>query len=208
MRGVDTPEDLSSHVVVGPCTDGCPAPTAIACIQVPKVYDFCFLAESFANVSASLEGCPAEPGATVSCAVAGSTCAFVSATPIDESDFRNVTFAVTVVDQVTVTSPGGQTCTVSLTLSFAKTVTLCAPQGTVQTCEVAGAVCGPCVVVGRSVSCTVQLCLVFLSTAQVALLVPTYGFCTPSACVVSPAPPCPPAFPAACPAPAQGAAGS
>lgn len=199
MSGLDTAQNSSSNIVPGPCTHGCPAPTVIECIQVPKVYDFCFLAESFSNVCASLDNCAIETGATVSCSIVGSTCTFVSSTQIGTSDFFNVTFAITVMDKVTVTAPNGTSCSVPLTLSFVKTVTLCAPTGTTQSCEVAGATCGPCVVVGHSVCCTISLCLVFLSTATVALLVPSYGFCTPSACVVSAAPPCPPIFPVSCP---------
>lgn len=189
----------SGAVAPGLCgSEGCPPPTTIECIQVPKVYDFCFQAETFPNVCTSTDGCVVESGATTSCAITSTTCSFVSSTQIDTTDFYNVTFAITVRATVTITNPNGSTCTVTDTLSFTKTVTLCAPVGTVQSCEVAGAVCGPCVIVGYTVCCNISLCLVFLSTATVALLVPSYGFCTPTACVVAAAPPCPPIFPTSC----------
>jgi hypothetical protein len=59
------------------------------------------------------------------------------------------------------------------------------------------------VIIGGQVCCPVNLCLLIQSTALVKLLVPTYGFCVPAPCVVSPSPPfpCPPSplYPPQCP---------
>jgi hypothetical protein len=75
-----------------------------------------------------------------------------------------------------------------------QTFTLCAPTGTTISCEIPSSALTPLAVVGTQVCGTVTICLLVESLAMVKLLVPSYGFCTPAPCVVSPAPPfaCPP----------------
>jgi hypothetical protein len=190
---------MADQIIPGPCPPtGCPPPTEIDCIQVTKVYDFCFESDTLSNI------CTAIPttcigATTASCTVTSCTCTFASSSPTGQDGFVNATFVIACTIQFTVSSALA-TCTTSTTASLLKTVTLCAPTGTVQSCQVVGESCGPVAIVDNTVCTTLTVCTVFLSTALVTLLVPTYGFCTPAPCATLPVLPCPPSslFPPQC----------
>lgn len=178
-------------------------PTETVCIEVPKVYDFCFEADRRENICTPLGRCCPPEGASVNCIINSATCSEVSRTTPDDTGRANVTFAVTVNYTLQVLSPSGDiVCAFEdLIFSFTKTIVLCAPEGTFTNCEVVSSAC-TCMILGEQICCTFDLCLVFQSLAIVKLLVPSFGFCTPAVCEqVSPEPPlvCPPAlFPPQC----------
>jgi hypothetical protein len=192
-----------SQPTPGPCSStGCPAPTEIDCIEVTKVYDSCFQTETFNNLCTPIPtNCltiAGEAGTVATCAITAQSCSFVSAVSTGVDDFANVTFAFSLTETITLTNTAGQTCTFTVPVTFVKTVTLCAPSGTTQTCEVAGTTCGPCALIDDQVCCQLVVCIVLQSVATVQLLVPSYGFCVPAPCAVLPILPCPPSFPTNC----------
>lgn len=177
------------------------AATETVCIEVPKVYDFCFEADHRENVCTPLGICRPPAGATVNCTITSATCTEVSRTTPDTTGRANVTFAVTVVYTLKVVAPGTECTIFNNELSFTKTIILCAPVGTFTNCEIVSSAC-TCLILGDQICCTFDLCEVFQSLVIVKLLVPSFGFCTPAVCEqVSPTPPfvCPPAlFPPQC----------
>jgi len=194
-------------VTPGPCPEeGCPPPTEIDCIEVTKVYDFCFQTDTRENICFAIPSSCGHvpPGSTAAGSVTSVSCTTQSITPIANSGgFANVTLLVTVMESITLTAPDGATiCTFTGQFFYLKTVTLCAPSGVSITCTAPATAVGPCVIIAGDVCCTVNICLLIESNALVKLLVPTYGFCLPAPCVVSPSPPfsCPPSplFPPQC----------
>ncbi|NLJ76257.1 MAG: hypothetical protein GX325_03230 [Peptococcaceae bacterium] len=178
------------------------------CIEVPKVYDFCFQAERRENICTPLNvphEFEAPPEATVRCRIKNACCNEVSRSKPDASGRSNVTFAIVVDYMLKVVDGEGHVIKRfnDLAFSFTKTVLLCAPEGTMTNCEIVNATCGPCLILCNLISCTFDLCIVIQSVAIVKILVPSYGFCTPALCEqVSPEIPfvCPPAlFPPQCP---------
>lgn len=186
------------------------------CIEVPKVYDFCFQRERRESVCFNLRpGCMPPVGSTVRCTILFGPptnpltfCREVSRTEPDKRGFSNVTVAVQVTARIEILDPEGRVlpqCTIAqATFPFTKTVTLCAPAGTEIICTIADAACGPCVLFADQVCCNFDLCLIFQSVAVVKLLVLSLGFCEPAECAeVAPVPPivCPPVplFPPQCP---------
>lgn len=178
-------------------------PTETVCIEVPKVYDFCFEADRRENICTPLDACCPTEGATVNCTIVSTTCNEVSRTAPDATGRANVTFAVMVTYNLEVVSPTGEIeCRFEgLMFSFTKTIVLCAPEGTFTNCEIVNSAC-TCLILGEQICCTFDLCIVVQSLAIVKLLVPSFGFCTPAVCEqVSPQPPfvCPPTlFPPQC----------
>ncbi|TEB15718.1 hypothetical protein Psfp_01949 [Pelotomaculum sp. FP] len=178
-------------------------PFETVCIEVPKVYDFCFQAERRENVCTPLGQCCPPEGATVNCIINSAVCSEVGRSTPDKTGRANVTFAVTVTYTLQVLDAGGMiVCEFEdLMFSFTKTVVLCAPVGTFTNCEIVSSAC-TCLILGNQICCTFDLCLVIQSLAIVKLLIPSFGFCTPAMCEqVSPQPPfvCPPTlFPPQC----------
>lgn len=167
---------MADVVAPGPCCDGgCPAPTEIDCIEVTKVYDFCFLTETRDNLCFAIPAaCGHVPtGSTATGTVTSVTCTTQSVTPIANSGgFANVTLLITVVQSFTLTNPSGTTlCTFSGEFIFFKTVTLCAQSGVTITCEAPATSVGPCTIVAGEVCCIVNVCLLIESVALVKLLV-------------------------------------
>lgn len=186
--------ELGPGTVLG----GVPTPTEIDCIEVTKVYDFCYQQTVENNVCMPLP--PLCAGAeSASCTLTSSTCRAVSSTPVTSgSNFMNVTFAVSATFTVTLYNASGkEVCTVPRNVKFLNTVTLCVPSGATASCMVASADC-MCAVMDHELCCTFVICTLYQSTALVTLLVPAYGFCTPAACAVLPSPACPPIFPTQC----------
>ncbi|MEW6182374.1 MAG: hypothetical protein AB1500_04245 [Bacillota bacterium] len=176
----------------------------VVCIETFKVYDFCFQADSREqcfDVTVCAEF-PFPTGSTAQCSVLSASCTEVSRTLPDETGRSDITFAVSGNIQITILGPTEEVlCTLTKTISFTKTVILCAPEGTSTDCAVVRVAC-QCVLIGEQVCCSVDFCTVIQSRAVVKLLVPSFGFCVPAACEeVSPAPPvvCPPElFPPQC----------
>lgn len=185
------------------------------CIEVPKVYDFCFQRERRESVCFNLcPGCRPPVGSTVRCTILFGPptnpltfCREVSRTQPDKRGFSNVTVAVQVTARIEILDPQGKVipqCTIAqATFPFTKTVTLCAPVGTEIICTIADAAC-TCVLFADQVCCSFDLCLIFQSVAVVKLLVLSLGFCEPVECAeIQPVPPvvCPPVplFPPQCP---------
>ncbi|HEX6970952.1 MAG TPA: hypothetical protein VF234_01890 [Limnochordia bacterium] len=194
------------QIVPGPCPpEGCPEPTEIVCIEVNKVYDFCFQTErQSATFTVPKTVTMGQVGEAVPCMVdvANTTCMELVALrqPLP-GGFANVTLSIT-VPIILGTPPN----TVTETITFMKTVTICAPEGTTVDCRIAAARC-ECVITAiqnheRVVNCNVDLCIIVESRALVKLLVPSFGFCVPAPCVTFPLPPfvCPPEdlFPPQC----------
>jgi len=178
------------------------------CIEVPKVYDFCFQAERRDNVCTPIvdlaSRCP-QPAVSVNCVITDTTCEEVSRSTPTPGGRANVTFAVTVTYNVEILNAEGEVIFTfeDLTFGFTKTVVLCAPEGTFTNCSVVNSACS-CLILGNQICCTFDLCIVIQSLAIVKLLIPSFGFCTPSLCEqVSPGGPfiCPPInlFPPQCP---------
>ncbi len=190
--------DYSVSVTPGPCPPtGCPAPTEIDCILVDKVFDYCFQADTSGTICTPFVCTGTVTG--ISCAVTGATCSFQSSTPAATTDFINATFLISATVDFTITTTV-TTCTASTSVTLLKTVTLCGPAGTVQSCTVLSGSCAPPAIVDGTVCTTVTICTTFTSTAPVQLLVPAYGYCSPAPCVTQPLPPCPPSplFPPQC----------
>ncbi len=195
---------MSDQIVPGPCCPeiGCPPPSSIDCIQVNKLYDFCFQTITRDNICFDLPASCGEvpPGSTAVGTVTSVTCTTSSIVPILNSSgqptgFANVTLLVTVTESITVTGPDGTTlCTFSGQFSFFTSITICAPHGVSINCQAPATAVGPCVILNEDVCCNVSVCLLIESVALVNLLVPNYGFCVPAPCVVAPAAPftCPP----------------
>ncbi len=189
-------------VVTGPgeFPNGVPAPIEIVCIEVTKVYDSCFQTDI---LLATATVAPAISGTVVSggCTVTGTSCTLISSTPAASPPnppppavplFQNLTFNVVVSGSVTVISSAGLS-TGAFTVSQLKTVTLFAPSGVSTLCEIT-ADCQITSISGNTVNINIDLCEVFKTVFLAQLLVPAYGFCTPSPCSVSPivCPPVPP----------------
>ncbi|MBE3590116.1 MAG: hypothetical protein IMW98_04740 [Firmicutes bacterium] len=194
--------NLNSQVIPGPCPpEGCPEPTEIVCIETVKVYDFCFQTDTRNNLSFPIPSSCCHGAATADCFVRDIHCTEISRTPID-GGLANVTIRVTVtLHFIVFNASGANICEFDATFVFTKTVTLCAPEGTVIDCRVAASACDS-FVAGPNVHVNITLCLLIESTAHVKLLVPSFGFCVPSECVTLPSPPveCPPdnLFPPQC----------
>ncbi len=190
-----------ASITPGPCSSGgCPPPTEIVCIEVTKVYDSCFQAETLA---ATATVAPAISGTVVSggCTVIGTSCTLVSSTPAPVPPnpappatpvFMNLTFNVVVSGTVDVLSAAGLSVG-AFQVSQLKTITLFAPSGVSTQCEIS-ANCTVTSISGNLVNISVDVCEVFKTVFQAQLLVPSYGLCTPSPCSVSPlvCPPSPP----------------
>lgn len=174
------------------------------CIEVPKVYDFCFESDTRENVCTPLGKCCPPEGATVRCTINSASCSEANRSAPDAAGRANVTFTFDINYTLEVVSAAGLVvCRFeNLIFSFSKTIVLCAPEGTFTSCEVVSSAC-TCMILGTQICCTFDLCTVFQSLAVVKILVPSFGFCTPAVCEqVSPAPPfvCPPdLFPPQCP---------
>jgi len=176
----------------------------VVCIETFKVYDFCFQTERRENNCFNLDTITVPPGSTITCAILNTECEEVDRSEPNKEGRANVSFAITVQARVVITGPeGGEVFAATRTFGFTKTVVLCAPEGTTTICNIVNAACGPCVIMGDQVCCTFDLCVVIQSVALVKLLVPSFGFCAPTACEqVSPVGPfvCPPElFPPQCP---------
>jgi virginiamycin B lyase len=196
--GTNSIGEVFVRIAPGPCPPGgCPPPSEIDCVAVDKVFDFCFQQDTTGPVCA-----PYDCAGTIvalTCTVIGATCSFQSSVPAATADFVLATFLIGATVDFTV-STTAEPCTASTALTVFKTVVLCAPAGTVQSCEVLSASCTPPAVIDQTICTQVTLCETFTSTAPVQLLVPAYGYCSPTPCPTLPLGACPPSplFPPQC----------
>lgn len=201
-------------IVPGPIRGEVPDPTEIVCIEARKVFDFCFQEDL-------IERCFFLPQNNVEeildCEIEQVKCREIrdrEPVPGQEGLFL-VTLSIQIRLRIGARRANGDEVDFFRDITFAKRVVLCAPEGTDVTCDVNGT----CVCVlqeaidpdetegetsvnqqvnqnGAELCCTVQLCVVVQSTADVKLLVPAFGFCAPAECRVAPAfggcPPVPP----------------
>ncbi len=192
-------------VVPGLCPGGvCPPFTEIDCIHVDKVYDYCFEADTIQpQICATIECSGTVTSAT--CTVSTVSCTWLQNLPSATAGFAISTFLISGTVDMTLQC-SGSTKESHQPFSLTKSILLCAPDGTTQTCEVLSAICTPPIVVpdgdGKKRVCTtVGVCATFQSEANVKIMVPSYGFCAPAPCEVSPLIlPCPPSslFPPQC----------
>ena len=210
-----------SQVTPGVCPpEGCPPPTRIECIVVPKVYDSCFQIHDLSRDTTitSFSNSFSE-GDVLNCEQNGDIeCQEISRTDVGGGFF---TISVLVSVPVLITNPRDEEETVERTFTFTKTATLCCPEGVDPDCSESSINFCHCVVTAvnnmvdysgdsndkanknircyptLSVTCTLQICLVLKCILEVQLLVPSYGFCVPAPCVALPGV-CPPTPPTQC----------
>lgn len=201
---------IQQQITPGPCPpEGCPPPTRIECIVVDKVYDSCFQVETRSRDTTVTTGLTGEwttgtftVGQAVPCTLTAGqniSCSVINSTP-GPNGFATLTLVVSV--PLTLTNPNNTNETVDRVFTFTKITTLCAPTGVNVDCSESTLLFCNCVIsaVGVTqvtVTCDFEVCLVVKSILTVQLLVPSYGFCVPSPCVVIPGV-CPPAPPAQC----------
>ncbi|HET7559448.1 MAG TPA: hypothetical protein VFK80_05760 [Limnochordia bacterium] len=203
-------------ITPGPCPpEGCPPPTDIECIEVRKVYDLCFQQDTMTRtfrVSGSDAVClcgsnhqHCEVGTVIPSDILADDAFCTVISRIQQSDgFARVAIRVHVPIAY---YPVGTTVPTTIepcfvrNAVFTKVVTLCAPEGTDITCDITGTASSMIIDIVDGtlhIETTASFCIVLKSTADVNLLVPTYGFCVPAECVTAGLGPCPPAVPPQC----------
>lgn len=194
------------RIVPGPVRGGaCPPPSEIVVVEARKVFDFCFQEDS-------LERCffvsgLASTATITNCEITNVTCTeIMDREPLPDQDgLVLASIQITLELRITILpAPMAQPVTIMRTVTFPKRVVLCAPSGTDIRCDVRGTcICTvqPPPTTGATgnepnVCCTIQLCVTVTSSADVKLLVPSFGVVVPQECRVSPAfggcPPIPP----------------
>lgn len=187
---------MAYELVPGPCPDaGCPAPSQIDCLEVTRVYDFCYdndVHDSvFFDVPAACGPIPEGSTAAVTVTAVEPSVRQVAAIPAAQG-FANATLLVRVRLGIAIAAPDGRLhARLVGEFHYTRTVTLCAPPGATVRCSAPQSVAGPAAVVGRELCTRVSIALLFESSARVKLLVPTYGPCPPAPCVVLADPPFP-----------------
>lgn len=157
---------------------GAPAPSEIVCVEVEKVFDYCF---QEVTVQRTLPA-PAVPvGMPLRCQLntRGASCHVLSAQPGQE-ELRHVNMTVTVPGTVEV----GENTAIPFTFVVFKSVQLYAPEGTQVHCGVTGSCMADLIDLNgdgqaEEVGAQANLCIVIQSKASVKLLVPAYGLCVP-----------------------------
>lgn len=173
--------DVDVSVVPGPIRGGhCPTPREIVVVDARKVFDFCTQEDV-------LERCftipdLGEDASVLDCRITNITCEeIMDREPVMNGNGRAVvSVQITLTLRLTIMPDLGQSpITVERTVTFPKRVVLCAPEGTQVTCDVQGTcICTvqPDAADGEpNVCCTIQLCTVLTVTANVKLLVPSFG---------------------------------
>jgi hypothetical protein len=185
---------MPDEVKPGPYPGGAPTATEIACIKAKKVFDYCFHQDviercfpvSERDLSSDVEG-------IARCTVTQTRCTELGRTDMPgKPGFCAVNLQLNVVVEFAIATHNGTQRTFTRTFALPKTVVLCAPTGTQIECDV-NAVCtcaletqaGPCGT-RTEISCSLQVWLVVTTFAEVAMLVPSYGLCTPAAVTEGP----------------------
>lgn len=188
-------EQEAGRVVPGPIRGGhCPPPKEIVVVEARKVFDFC-------SQEDTLERCFFVAGLTngamvTACEITDVTCQeIMDREPIPEDEGKAlVSIQVNLTLNVTITPGNGAApITVQRNIAFPKRVVLCAPMGTDVSCDVRGTCI--CTIQPPSpnggdtepnVCCTIQLSITVTSTANVKVLVPTFGMVLPKECSAAP----------------------
>lgn len=179
---------MKDEIKPGVYPQGAPPATEIVCIKTKKVFDFCFQQDLVERVFPVTEpGVPSNVDGIIECNVTQTRCTELGRNEVpDKPGFYAVSLQVSVNCAFTVaTSNGGQE-TFARTFTLPKTVVLCTPAGTHLECDVS-AVC-TCTLESQQrpagfstdIVSSLQLWLVVTSYAEVAMLVPSYGLCTPA----------------------------
>ncbi|MFZ5823387.1 MAG: hypothetical protein ACOY94_03460 [Bacillota bacterium] len=184
-----------TRVVPGPIRAGqCPPPREIVVIEARKVFDFCTQEDL-------LERCFFFPdlgpdAMVVNCQITNVTCQeIMDREPLPAGEGKAlVSIQVNLTLNLTIIPGNGLTpVMVQRNISFPKRVVLCAPLGTDVSCDVRGTcICtiqppSPDAVEGEAnVCCTIQLSITLTVTANVKVLVPTFGAVMPKECTVAP----------------------
>ena len=180
----------------GACDDGCcPPPTEIDCIMVDKVYASCSQTVTATQVVGDdvlPPGCipPGMTSGSLPCSVdlSDSTCLVGAVVSTGTDSINSITYTIAAV--VNVTCPSGTVT--SITLYTTTTVPLYNPSGTTPTCTILSGTCSAVVLPNGKLSVQATLCLLLQTLAAVQLLVPAYGYCSPSPCEVAAIGVCPP----------------
>ncbi|MEW6524209.1 MAG: hypothetical protein AB1445_11710 [Bacillota bacterium] len=171
----------------------------IQCIEVLKVFDFCFQQDfRFQCFPVPQECAPPLPaGATAACDIVSADCFEVRREPAPPPAPPGVVVVVLRIEitaNITIFNPDTTIrCVFTVNFSFEKPILLFVPDGADVVCEILAA-CGPCTV-DTLVCCKFEFCILVQSRALAKLLVPTLGFCPPRECQPLPQPfpfPCPP----------------
>lgn len=171
----------------------CPSPREIVVVEARKVFDFC-------TQDDLLERCFFVAGLNtgamvIDCQISNVSCQeIMEREPLPNGDGKalvsiqvNLTLNLTIMP-----GPGQQPVMVQRNISFPKRVVLCAPTGTDVTCDVRGTcICtlqppSPGMVEGEpNICCTIQLSITLTVTANVKVLVPSFGMVLPKECTVA-----------------------
>lgn len=183
------------RVLPGPIRGGhCPPPREIVVVEARKVFDFCTqddLLERCFFVAGLGQG-----AMVVDCQIANVTCQeIMEREPLPTKPGKAlVSIQVNLTLNLTVVPATGQApVMLQRNISFPKRVVLCAPTGTDVTCDVRGTcICtvqppSPTPVETEpNVCCTIQLSTTLTVTANVKVLVPTFGMVLPKECTIAP----------------------
>jgi hypothetical protein len=183
------------RVVPGPIRGGqCPPPREIIVVEARKVFDFC-TQEDLLERCFFLQGL-GQGAMVVDCQITNVSCQeIMEREPLPGFEGKalvsiqvNLTLNLTVVPDM-----GQPPVMVQRNISFPKRVVLCAPTGTDVSCDVRGTcICtvqppSPGAGDGEpNICCTIQLSVTLTVTANVKVLVPTFGMVLPKECSVAP----------------------
>jgi hypothetical protein len=192
------------QVAPGPCPPvGCPPATEIVCVYVPKVFDFCFEQDLNVQCTPLTEMVPV--GTTAECTVTSVNCVTGTSVPTGVDGFAILPITVTLTRVITLRSAAGLVIGEIVPPPFVlnKTIVVCKPDARVTCACDAIATCGDCTIIDDQICCQIGICLIVECDAPVKLLLPSFGFCTPTRCTPAGFPPgftCPPAdlFPPQC----------
>lgn len=207
------PQPAGAEAARGSCSPP-PDEAELVCLEVLKVYDFVFQQEDRDDICVPIPAAagPIPPGATVECEILSVECVEMTPRlffPPPQEGFANITLLFTVTLQIRLLRADGTEFFVfQRVITFMKTVTMCAPEGTEIQCEIGGQFCGPAAITAAGQVCLeVVLCALIQAKARVKLLIPAFGFCQPRPAMVLPKPvvTCPPEplFPPQCPLPEE-----
>lgn len=155
-------------------------PEEIVCVEVEKVFDYCFQ-EEVCTRTMPLFGLPETAQVTCTLNTEAATCRVVGEPKYTDGGMANVTLRITV--PATVQAPNQAPTTINF-ICF-KSIQLNMPAGTNVACEVTGsAFCHLLDTNGDNLSdelfCQAAIVVVVETKARVKLLIPSFGFCAPA----------------------------
>lgn len=193
-REVETMGAGPQEIRPGPVRDRCPEPAEIVCVAVDKVYDFCFEEVSLSR-SIPVSNIPAGTQVRGTLHPERAQTRVIGESVQGNDGLTTVNLAITLPATIQVGDQPPQT----LHFVHLRSLQLYAPTGTQIGAEATGTCfChlvdadddGEC----EELCCVASLCLVVEVTARVKLLLPSYGYCTPTPTRDAPGP-VPPEYP-------------